>query len=58
MRAFKGISTVAHTTASGTQEVSAAAEEQLASMEEMSSSFHAVTHMAEGMQELVSRFRV
>ncbi|WP_081949344.1 methyl-accepting chemotaxis protein [Paenibacillus durus] len=58
VQAFKGISAVAHTTASGTQEVSAAAEEQLASMEEMSSSFHAVTHMAEGMQELVSRFRV
>ncbi|MDT3428143.1 methyl-accepting chemotaxis protein [Paenibacillus forsythiae] len=58
VQAFKGISAVAHTTASGTQDVSAAAQEQLASMEEMSSSFVAVTHMAEGMQELVNRFRL
>ncbi|MFD1775960.1 methyl-accepting chemotaxis protein [Paenibacillus rhizophilus] len=58
VQAIKGISDVAHTTAAGTQDVSAAAEQQLASMEEMSSSFHAVTHMAEGMQVLVNRFRV
>ncbi|NGM84450.1 methyl-accepting chemotaxis protein [Paenibacillus sp. 7124] len=58
VQSIQGISDVANTTASGTQDVSAAAEQQLASMEEMSSSFHAVTDMAEGMQVLVNRFRV
>lgn len=44
--------------ADGTQEVSAATEEQLASMEEISASAAAMAKMAEKLQILIGRFKV
>lgn len=49
---------VADQTSSGTQNVSAAAQEQLASMEEINSSAAALAKMAEQLQELVGKFHV
>jgi methyl-accepting chemotaxis protein len=58
VQAIEGIANVAQTTASGTENVSAAAEEQLASMEEISSSSAALTHMAGELQVLVDKFKL
>jgi methyl-accepting chemotaxis protein len=48
---------VAEVSASGTQSVSAAVQEQLASMEEISASATALAKMAEELQELVGKFK-
>lgn len=53
-----GIAEVAVSNASGTQQASAATEEQLAIMEEITSSSQALSKMAEEMQILISRFKV
>lgn len=55
---IQGIAEVAVSNASGTQQASAATEEQLAIMEEISSSSQALSKMAEEMQILISRFKV
>lgn len=52
------ITKVSESTSAGTQNVSAAAEEQLASMEEISSSATSLSRMAVELQEMVNRFRV
>lgn len=49
---------VAEQAADGTQNVSAAAQEQLASMEEINSSASALSRMAETLQELVGKFKL
>lgn len=56
--AIEGIAGVAQTAASGTENVSAASEEQLASMQEISSSSAALTHMAGELQGLVEKFKL
>lgn len=56
--AIETIAKTAESTAFGTQNVSAAAEEQLASMEEISSSAAALSEMAEELQDLVKQFKV
>ncbi|PZD94586.1 chemotaxis protein [Paenibacillus sambharensis] len=56
--AVKLVEEIAGTTADGTQNVSAAAEEQLASMQEISSSAEALSKLAEQLQEQTSRFKV
>ncbi|MGC5324742.1 methyl-accepting chemotaxis protein [Brevibacillus sp. SYSU BS000544] len=53
-----GIAEVAVSNAAGTQQASAATEEQLAIMEEITSSSQALSKMAEEMQILISRFKV
>lgn len=55
---INGIAEVAVSNASGTQQASAATEEQLAIMEEISASSQALSKMAEEMQILISRFKV
>jgi methyl-accepting chemotaxis protein len=45
-------------TAAGTQNMSAATEEQLASMEEIAASSASLSNMAEELQELVGKFKV
>ncbi|MGD8191297.1 methyl-accepting chemotaxis protein [Brevibacillus ginsengisoli] len=52
------IAQVADDTAAGTQNVSAASEEQLASMEEITSSAASLSHMAEELHGLISKFKV
>ncbi|CAM4338128.1 methyl-accepting chemotaxis protein [Paenibacillus tarimensis] len=49
---------VAGETAQGSQNVSAATEEQLASMEEISASAASLGHMAEQLQGLISKFKI
>ncbi|MDQ0877836.1 methyl-accepting chemotaxis protein [Paenibacillus sp. V4I3] len=56
--AIEGISGVAQAAASGTENVSSAAEEQLASMQEISSSSSSLTHMAGELQEIVDKFKL
>ncbi|WP_246943495.1 methyl-accepting chemotaxis protein [Bacillus pinisoli] len=56
--AMRSIEEIAVSSASGTQEVAAASEEQLASMEEIASSANALSHMAEELQALISKFKV
>ncbi len=52
------VSEVAETAASGTQNVSAATEEQLASMEEITASSSALANMAEELQEMIIRIKL
>ncbi|MFC8689498.1 methyl-accepting chemotaxis protein [Brevibacillus porteri] len=52
------ISGAAVRTATGTQEVAAASEEQLASMEEISTSTASLSRMAEELESLINRFKV
>ncbi|WP_408605284.1 methyl-accepting chemotaxis protein [Bacillus timonensis] len=52
------ITEIAEESGSGTQEVSAATEEQLASMDEISASAGALAHMAEDLQEVISKFKM
>lgn len=54
---FEAISQVAEGAATGTQNVSAVAEEQLASMEEISSSASVLTDLADELQMLVGKFK-
>ncbi|QYR21489.1 methyl-accepting chemotaxis protein [Paenibacillus sp. sptzw28] len=49
---------IAETTSSGTQQVSTAVEEQLASMEEITASAAALAEMSEELQSLIRRFKV
>lgn len=51
------VSEVARQTAMGMENVAASTEEQLASMEEISASSAALTHMAERLQEVIGQFR-
>ncbi|BAU28038.1 methyl-accepting chemotaxis protein [Aneurinibacillus soli] len=52
------IATITETTDASVQHVSVAAQEQLASMEEIISSSAALAHMAERLQGIVSKFKV
>jgi methyl-accepting chemotaxis protein len=56
--AFESISDVAQITAAGTESVSAASEEQLATMQEITGSSSALARMSEDLLELVSKFKV
>lgn len=56
--AIEDISHLSHETAAGAQTVSAATEEQLASMQEISSSSTYLARMAARLQELTERFKV
>lgn len=56
--AIDHISTISNRTLSGTQTVSAASEEQLASMQEISSSATMLADMAEELQEMILRFKL
>lgn len=58
VKSIESIDEIATTTASGTQNVAAAAEEQLASMEEITSSAMSLSKMAEDLQGIVSKFTV
>lgn len=57
-QAIEKIATITETTDANVQHVSVATQEQLASMEEIISSSAALAHMAERLQEIVSRFKV
>jgi methyl-accepting chemotaxis protein len=57
-RAIDEIAAITETTDANVQHVSAAAQEQLASMEEIISSSTALARMAEQLQEIVSKFKV
>ncbi|MNF15976.1 Methyl-accepting chemotaxis protein McpA [compost metagenome] len=52
------ISLIAEESSSGVHNVSAAAEEQLASMEEIAASAGALSKMAEELQEQINKFKV
>ncbi|WP_145409612.1 methyl-accepting chemotaxis protein [Paenibacillus xylanexedens] len=52
------VSTISEKNSEGTHDVSAATEEQLASMEEIASSAASLAHMAEELQEQVTKFKV
>lgn len=52
------IAAISNRTLSGTQTVSAASEEQLASMQEISSSATVLADMAEELQDMILRFRL
>ncbi|WP_240675800.1 methyl-accepting chemotaxis protein [Ammoniphilus sp. CFH 90114] len=58
VESIQAISNIAEETALGTQTVSASTEEQLASMEEISSSSTFLSKMAEELQATVGRFKV
>ncbi|MNU10840.1 Methyl-accepting chemotaxis protein McpB [compost metagenome] len=58
MHAIETIADVAQVAESGTQNVSAATDQQLASMQEISSSSAHLTAMAGQLQTLVERFRL
>ncbi len=58
VKAIEMIDEIAVSTAGQTQNVAAAAEEQLASMEEITSSAASLSTMAEELQALVSKFKV
>jgi methyl-accepting chemotaxis protein len=58
VKAIEMIDQIAVSTAGQTQNVAAAAEEQLASMEEITSSAASLAKMAEELQSLVSKFKV
>jgi methyl-accepting chemotaxis protein len=55
---FEFISKITDSTAAGSQNVSAASEEQLASMEEITSSAASLAKMAEELQTLTGKFKV
>ncbi|WP_053073973.1 hypothetical protein [Bacillus sp. LL01] len=52
------MTSIAKESAEHTSTVSASAEEKLASMEEVTSSAHALTTMAEELQQLVKTFKI
>lgn len=56
--AIQFISEVSEVTAGGTQNVLSVTEEQLAAMEEISSSSASLSRMAEELQQMIGRFRV
>ncbi|UOF88724.1 methyl-accepting chemotaxis protein [Fodinisporobacter ferrooxydans] len=58
VRVMDQIAGIAESSVGTTQNVSAATEEQLASMEEISASASSLAKMAEGLQELISKFKV
>lgn len=58
VESISSIQTVAEASVSGTQNVSAASEEQLASMEEINASAVSLAKMAEELQNLVGKFKV
>lgn len=58
VEAMEQVSQSVDVTADGTQTVSAAAQEQLASMEEIASSSAALAKLAEEMQQLIATFKV
>jgi methyl-accepting chemotaxis protein len=58
VKSFETVLEVSNMTASGTQNVSAAAEEQLATMEEIASSAAVLSKMADELQSLVAKFKV
>ncbi|NHN28943.1 methyl-accepting chemotaxis protein [Paenibacillus agricola] len=58
VKAFETIMQVSDMTASGTQNVSAATEEQLATMEEITSSATLLSSMADELQSVISNFKV
>ncbi|ANE48819.1 hypothetical protein SY83_09140 [Paenibacillus swuensis] len=58
VRSIESISVIVAGNASATQNVSAAAQQQLASMEEIAASSAALSNMALELQELVERFKV
>lgn len=55
---INNVKNVAQETASGTQTVTAATEEQLASMEEIASSSRSLAHLAEDLQCIIKQFKV
>ena len=56
--AIKKITVISMETATQTVSVSAAAEEQMASMKEMTAAAHTLASLANDMKVLISRFRV
>lgn len=58
VHSFRLVTDVAETAAAGTQGVSAASEEQLASMQEISASASALAKLAEHLKALIGKFRV
>lgn len=58
VESFQLISEVAGSSASGAKEVSGAAEEQLASMEEITASANSLSKMAEELQMLIGKFKI
>jgi methyl-accepting chemotaxis protein len=52
------IQLIAEISSSGTQNVSAATEEQLAVMEEISASASSLSNLAEDLQKLIGKFKV
>ncbi|KAF6608194.1 methyl-accepting chemotaxis protein, partial [Paenibacillus sp. EKM208P] len=58
VEAVERIREVAEQSAGGTQSVSAAAEEQLASMEEIASSIHTLADMSQLLNARVGGFKV
>ncbi|MBA2939840.1 methyl-accepting chemotaxis protein [Paenibacillus sp. CGMCC 1.16610] len=58
VQGIEGIARVAQTTAAGTENVSAAVEEQLAFMQEISSSSSTLANMAGDLEGLVDRFKL
>lgn len=52
------ISTISQETAAGTQEVSASSEEQTATMENISHSAQELANLADGLNQLVSKFKI
>lgn len=57
-QSMKFIADTAMQSSSNTQNVSAAAQEQLASMEEITASATSLSHMAEQLQALITRFQI
>jgi methyl-accepting chemotaxis protein len=58
VQSVQRIESISRETAGHTQTVSAATEEQSASMEEIATSSQALAKMAEEMQQTVGRFRL
>lgn len=58
VQSMKYITEIGETAASNSQEVSAATEEQLATMQEITSSAVSLSKMAEDLQELIGKFKV
>ncbi|WP_026906935.1 methyl-accepting chemotaxis protein [Paucisalibacillus globulus] len=55
---LEGVARISQDSAINTQQVASASEEQMASMEEITASATSLSHMAEDLQGLVSRFKV
>ena len=58
VQAMNYITEISESSASSAQEISAATEEQLASMEEVSTSAKVLTHMAVELQQIIEKFKV